>query len=171
MALDSHPTQRCSHSCLTRRAVLTGTAVGAATLLGACSTYGDESDTASAAATTEPTAAQTTGDAAGGATGGPAATQAAPALAAIADVPVGGGLILEDKKIVLTQPQAGTIKAFSAVCTHQGCTVAEVSDGLIKCPCHGSKFKVADGSVDNGPATRPLPPVAVAVDGDQIRSA
>jgi len=57
---------------------------------------------------------------------------------------------------VVTQPVSGTFKAFSATCTHQGCAVSEVANGTINCPCHGSRFAVADGSVTAGPATTPL---------------
>ena len=89
-------------------------------------------------------------------------------LVATADVPVGGGVILERKKIVVTQPDKGTFKAFTAVCTHMNCTVASVRKGLISCPCHGSGFDAADGSVRNGPATGPLREIAVAVEGDRV---
>jgi Rieske Fe-S protein len=110
----------------------------------------------------------------------PASAQAAPvpagsapagsaaALAAVADVPVGGGVVLAAQSLVVTQPQAGTFKAFSATCTHQGCTVNEVKGGTINCPCHGSKFAIADGSPTAGPAKRPLPEKAVAVQGSSI---
>ncbi|WP_037571795.1 Rieske (2Fe-2S) protein [Phaeacidiphilus oryzae] len=84
------------------------------------------------------------------------------------EIPVGGGRIFAGQKVVVTQPSKGEYKAFSAVCTHQGCTVNEVSGGVISCPCHGSQFKVADGSVANGPATKPLPPVKVAVAGGKV---
>jgi Rieske Fe-S protein len=89
-------------------------------------------------------------------------------LAKTSDIPVGGGKVFADQKVVVTQPTAGQFKGFSAVCTHQGCTVIDVSDGTINCPCHGSKFKVEDGSVAHGPATAPLPSKAVAVSGDGI---
>ena len=85
-----------------------------------------------------------------------------------ADVPVGGGVILADTKVVVTQPTAGTYKAFSAVCTHQGCVVASVSDGTIHCPCHGSTFSAADGSVLGGPAPAALKTLAVAVNGADL---
>jgi Rieske Fe-S protein len=106
---------------------------------------------------------------AGTASGSGAASSAGPAvLAATSDVPVGGGTILADKKIVITQPQAGTFEAFTAVCTHQGCIVTSVSGGTINCPCHGSKFSVANGSVVNGPAASPLAAVSIKVQGTSI---
>lgn len=83
------------------------------------------------------------------------------------EVPVGGGTVLKDQKLVVTQPTAGSFRCFSAVCTHQGCLVNKVADGTIDCPCHGSKFEVADGAVAKGPATRPLAEqkIVVAADG------
>ena len=72
--------------------------------------------------------------------------------------PGGGGKIIDGPNIVITQPEAGSFKAFTAVCTHQGCIVSTVSNGTIDCPCHGSKFSIKDGSVVNGPATSPLAP-------------
>lgn len=84
------------------------------------------------------------------------------------DVPVGGGTILPDQKIVVTQPTAGSFKAFTAVCTHQGCTVAAVSGGSIVCPCHGSQFSITDGSVQGGPAPAPLAAIPLTVSGSTI---
>ena len=88
--------------------------------------------------------------------------------ASTSDIPVGGGKILTDKKIVITQPGSGTFRAFSAVCTHAGCTVGSVSGGTINCPCHGSRFNITNGSVVNGPAASPLPPVSIKVQGNSI---
>jgi Rieske Fe-S protein len=90
------------------------------------------------------------------------------ALARTAEVPVGGGMIVTGQKIVVTQPEAGTFRAFSSTCTHMGCQVNTVAGGTINCPCHGSKFSVADGSVQAGPAKSPLPERAVKVEGDSI---
>ncbi|WP_246237161.1 Rieske (2Fe-2S) protein [Actinomadura chibensis] len=89
-------------------------------------------------------------------------------VAKVADVPVGGGKINGAEKVVVTQPTPGSFKAFTAVCTHQGCTVGSVSDGLIKCPCHGSEFKIADGAVRRGPADRALTEYPVQVKGGGI---
>jgi len=91
-----------------------------------------------------------------------------PSLALTSDVPVGGGKILADKKIVITQPRAGSFEAFTAVCTHQGCTVSSVSGGTVNCPCHGSKFSIANGSVVTGPAPSALAPVSIKVQGTSI---
>lgn len=89
-------------------------------------------------------------------------------LVATADVPVGSGVILEQEKVVVTQLTEGQFQAFTAVCTHQSCTVASINKERISCPCHGSAYSVQDGSVLNGPATRPLKEIPVAVEGDQV---
>jgi Rieske Fe-S protein len=81
---------------------------------------------------------------------------------------VGGGKVLADQGVVITQPAAGEFKAFSSKCTHQGCAVSRVADGVITCPCHQSLFDASDGSVKGGPATAPLPPTPIKVDGDSI---
>lgn len=95
--------------------------------------------------------------------------EAGDVLAATADVPVGEGLLVADKGVFVTQPQAGTFKAFSAVCTHQSCQVdAALNGGNIHCGCHGSEFAVADGSVVTGPAEEPLPSIPVKVEGGNV---
>lgn len=89
-------------------------------------------------------------------------------LAKLDQVPVGSGLILASAGIVLTQPTSGTVQGFSATCTHQGCTVGSIEDGTIVCPCHGSRFDLGSGAPVQGPATSPLPKVAVVVNGDGV---
>ncbi|MFD3698825.1 Rieske (2Fe-2S) protein [Streptomyces sp. NPDC058646] len=77
-------------------------------------------------------------------------------LAKTSEIPVGGGKIFPERNVLITQPVAGVFKAFSATCTHQGCALSGVSRGTADCPCHGSGFSIADGSVARGPATAPL---------------
>jgi Rieske Fe-S protein len=107
--------------------------------------------------------------------GSSSSSSAAPAadgpLATTTDVPVGGGVINAGAKVVVTQPTAGEFKAFTAVCTHQGCVVSKIENGAIDCACHGSVFSATDGSVTTGPATSPLAPVAITVSGTTITRA
>ncbi|TFB57099.1 Rieske (2Fe-2S) protein [Cryobacterium sp. TMT1-62] len=90
-------------------------------------------------------------------------------LAKLADIPVGGSIeaSLDGKPILISQPTAGTVVAFSAICTHQGCVVKAVKDEF-DCPCHGSKFDRATGEALAGPATEPLASVKVTVTGDAV---
>ena len=102
---------------------------------------------------------------------GPEDKPAAPVLpmtVSTSDIPVGGGKIYADHKIVITQPAAGDFKAFSAICTHQQCVVTEIVGEDIDCKCHGSKFSIKDGSVVQGPATRPLGSFKATVSGEDI---
>ncbi|MHA5051611.1 Rieske (2Fe-2S) protein [Streptomyces sp. SD15] len=151
-----------------RRTVLgSGAAVlgtGAATLLVGCSNY-DDSDSGSdkSPAPASPEAAVTSA-----APTTSAAAAAGTELAKTSDIPVGGGKIFKDKKVVVTQPTANEFKCFSAVCTHQGCTVGSVANGSIVCPCHNSKFSIEDASVQGGPATKPLPAEQITVEGNSI---
>ncbi|WP_434442102.1 Rieske (2Fe-2S) protein [Lentzea sp. E54] len=101
----------------------------------------------------------------------PASGSAGTALVALADVPEGGGAVVDGpdgKKIVVARVSAAEVKAYDATCPHQGSIVAEPSGGTILCPSHGSQFSPADGSVKKGPATSGLRAVAVKVDGDQV---
>ena len=94
--------------------------------------------------------------------------QSAPVRLPLAGIEVGGGKVFADEQIVVCQPTPGTYKAFSALCTHQGCMVREAVDGIIKCPCHGSRFNATDGTVLRGPAQDALPERAVTVERDFI---
>jgi Rieske Fe-S protein len=150
---------------INRRRALSGSAAVAVgvPLLAACgadadSTATDPSSNAPSEEASSPS--EDTGSSGGGA-----------ALASTSDVPVGGCLVVPDAKIVLTQPTEGDFRAFTAVCTHQGCLVETSSDGDIPCPCHGSRFSLDDGSPQSGPATAALAPVEITVDGDSISQA
>ncbi|WP_235994553.1 Rieske (2Fe-2S) protein [Nonomuraea montanisoli] len=89
-------------------------------------------------------------------------------LAKTADVPVGGGTLVEQWKIMITQPAEGVFKAFSAVCPHRGCAVGSPQDSVMTCPCHGSEFAADSGKCLKGPATAPLTAYQVKVVGDGI---
>jgi len=88
-------------------------------------------------------------------------------VAQTSEIPVGGGEVVVDGKLVVTQPEEGDFKAFSAVCPHAGCTIQEVERN-IHCLCHGSEFDVATGDVRHGPAQQPLEELSITVDGTDI---
>ena len=140
---------------LSRRRLIRNTGLSALAIggLSACTNYGAQP------------AAPATSAGSGGASD-PASGAGGSAIAK-ADIPVGGGKIFADLQAVVTQPASGEFKAFTSVCTHQGCTVAEVVQ-TINCTCHGSKFSITDGSVVSGPATAPLAAKNVAANGDNL---
>ncbi|GAA3977265.1 hypothetical protein GCM10023085_69620 [Actinomadura viridis] len=139
----------------TRRGLLIGAGLaGAAGLAAAC---GGGDDAGGAAG----------GEGSGGG-GGEGGAGGGNALARTSEIPVGGGKIFEAEKVVVVQPAQGQFKAYSTACTHKGCPVKKVSGGVIECPCHGSKFKIEDGSVASPPATKPLEEKQINVQGDQI---
>ena len=144
---------------LDRRSVLVGACGTCAVVVAGCAAYGPGKPAPAPAPPAQPGGVGT----GSGSTGGK--------LAATADVPVGGGVVLADAQLVITQPKSGTFKAFSAICTHQGCTVSTVENGTINCPCHGSQFAIADGAVVAGPAPKPLPAKSIKVSGGSITAA
>ena len=148
----------------TRRGVLAGVGlVGLAGAVSACSSGGSSSSPAGAAsASTAPASAPGSASAAAG-TG-----SATGALATTSEIPVGSGKIFTAEKVVVTQPTSGDFKAFSAVCTHMGCIVSQISNGTIDCPCHGSRYSIKDGSVVAGPAPSPLPAEPIKLSGTSI---
>jgi Rieske Fe-S protein len=141
---------------VSRRRALAGVAgVGfGVPILAACSGRGTTAGDAPPAGTPE--------------SGGGAGSGMSGALTQTSEVPEGSGVVLADEGVVVTQPSAGEFRAFSVVCTHQGCPVNEVTD-TINCPCHGSSFGLEDGAPQDGPASEPLAEVPITVEGDQIR--
>jgi Rieske Fe-S protein len=131
-------------------------------ILAACGSDDAESaaDDKSASDTETDDAAETDADSGAATPAGGIATKS--------EVPVGGGKIIKAEKVVVTQPTAGDFKAFSAMCTHQGCLVATIKGTNINCACHGSQFSITDGSVVKGPATKPLEELTVTVTGEDL---
>ena len=149
-----------------RRVVLGGAgAAGLLGLTGALAACGSDNTNSSGSA---PQSTPTSGAAAdsGGGTEN--------SIAKTTDIPVGGGKIFSSDNVVVTQPSAGTFKAFSATCTHQGCAVKTVTNGTINCPCHGAQYSITDGSVVTAArgmsksSQQALPTKTVTVSGDEI---
>ncbi len=89
-------------------------------------------------------------------------------LGAASAVPVGGAKLYRDDKVVVAQPVKGTFKAFSAVCTHEGCVLDTVDGTTVSCPCHGSQFNADTGAVVQGPAPKALPAVDIKAEGGRL---
>ena len=150
-----------------RRGVLAGVGLaGIAGAVSACSSGGSSSAASGAPAGGDGTAPAATSGPAATATGGGAGGSSA--LASTSEIPVGSGKIFSSDKVVVTQPASGTFKGFSAVCTHEGCIVDQISNGTIDCPCHGSQFSIKNGHVVAGPAPSPLPHRPITVAGGKI---
>lgn len=71
--------------------------------------------------------------------------------------PVGGMALVQTSgpNFLVTRTSQGACTALTANCTHQACTVSNVSNGVFTCPCHGSQFDPS-GRVVRGPAPAPL---------------
>ncbi|GAB2966976.1 Rieske (2Fe-2S) protein [Amycolatopsis acidiphila] len=94
------------------------------------------------------------------------------AVGTISDVQVGKckSVTVNGQAAILARPTESSAACFSAICTHQGCTVNPDGNQL-KCPCHGSVFDALTGAVVKGPAESPLPSIAVKVDGSSVVTA
>ena len=150
-----------------RRLLLRGTALaaGGAALSGLAGCGGDEATPTATASTTEQTtdpAAEPTDTPSG--SGGDGGTD----IGSTSAVAVGSGAIFAKDSTVVTQPTRGEFRAFTTTCTHQGCPVDQVDGDEIVCPCHGSRFSIADGSVVAGPAPAPLAERSVDVEDGRI---
>jgi Rieske Fe-S protein len=140
--------------------------VGLASAITACGAGASSTAAAGNPATTPAAAGSTTASSA--AASGASSSAGAKALAATSEIPVGSGMIFSGPQVVVTQPTAGEFKAFSAVCTHMGCLVNQISNGTIDCPCHGSQYSITTGDVVAGPAPRPLPAKQIKVSGSSV---
>lgn len=156
-------------STISRRRALSGAATAGigVPLLAACGADGDDPAADPSSSPTSPASERTKKPTPS--SGPPETTSSAPAADGIptSDVPVGGGIVLTDPRVVVTQPAEGEFQAFTAICTHAGCPVARVTTE-IECDCHGSRFSIEDGSVVGGPAPSPLAAADFTVSGDRI---
>lgn len=107
-----------------------------------------------------------------GDTGGEAQSPGGGKIAQESEVAEGTAVKFTDsgEPAILIHLQSGDFAAYSAVCTHQQCTVAYKKDsGKLACPCHGSVYDPADGAkVVGGPAPRPLPEIPIEVQNGEI---
>jgi Rieske Fe-S protein len=111
-------------------------------------------------------ACSSSGSKSGNQSGSPTATGP---IAKLSDVPVGGSAsaTVQGKPVIVSQKVAGTVAAFSAICSHMGCTVGS-GGAQLHCPCHGSIYDAFTGDVVHGPAQRALTPITVKVEGSNI---
>ena len=103
-------------------------------------------------------------------TGAPASSAAAPTgspLASVAAVQAAGSVVAGTDTPILLASSGGKVVAHTAICTHQGCTVA-AKGAEADCPCHGSKYNATTGAVLNGPAQLPLATVPVTIANGQV---
>jgi len=141
---------------MTRRTLLAASAAGAG-----------------AAALSSTLAACSAGSSGSGGSGDSSGQPAGRKLVALADVPVGGAAAVklpDGTPGVVARPTAAEARCFSAICTHQGCTVA-VKGKELDCPCHGSRFNALTGAVLSGLAPRALDKVPVTVKGGEVVTA
>ncbi|HEV7907012.1 MAG TPA: Rieske (2Fe-2S) protein [Pseudonocardiaceae bacterium] len=150
-----------NHTAPRRRSVLCGVAVALLVPGGLAAACSGSGFTSTSSGTTTGGGSTTTGGRGSGTRG----------LAALADVPEGGGIVVDGpggKKLVLVRNSATAVKAYDATCTHKGSQVGAPASGVMTCPSHGSQFDAATGAVKKGPAVTALAEVQVTVQGDQV---
>lgn len=94
-------------------------------------------------------------------------------VARIGEIPVGGVKLFEyprpGEQCIMVRTADETYVAYSQKCTHLSCAVFySRENNRIECPCHQGYFSVQDGSVLQGPPTRPLPHVVLQREGDEL---
>ena len=159
---------------LTRRTVLCAGGAGAAGLCAFVLTGCSSGSTSSATTPVPPSTTSTSTTApnstsSGGATSASAGGGGGKQLAKLSDIPVGGSIsaTLDGNPIILAQPSTGKVVAFTAICTHQGCTV-NPDGAVLRCPCHASTYDAFTGKNTGGPAQSPLAAIPVTVSGGAV---
>jgi cytochrome b6-f complex iron-sulfur subunit len=150
---------------LTRRTVLAVGVTGAgAAALAACSSSSKSSGAVSSPAGVGQTGQSPTGS------GVSTDQSTGKDLAKLSDITVGEAVsakLADGSPAIVARPTATTAACFSAICTHQGCTVKPAGKEL-HCPCHGSVYDAVTGEVKHGPAPKALAKVAVHVANDEV---
>lgn len=103
--------------------------------------------------------------------GGPGNARPGDVLAKVADIPVGGGSLVDagsNGLLLIDAPRAGEIRAFNPTCPHAGAILRPPQGGTITCPAHGSQFNAETGALQRGPAPHGLTSVPVKVIGPNI---
>ena len=93
-------------------------------------------------------------------------------VARIGEIPVGGVKLFQyppGEQCIMVRTSDDTYVAYSQKCTHLSCAVFYSRENKrIECPCHQGYFSVENGSVLQGPPTRPLPHVVLRRDGSEL---
>jgi Rieske Fe-S protein len=105
----------------------------------------------------------------GGSTSTPQKPKSGQQVAKVADIEVGKAISANaaGNPLIVSRPSESTVACFSAICTHQGCTVQAQGNKAV-CPCHGSVYNALTGAVIQTPAPAPLVKVAVTVNNGEI---
>ncbi len=94
-------------------------------------------------------------------------------VARVGEIPVGGVKLFQyprpGEQCILVRTSEDSYVAYSQKCTHLSCSVfySQESHDLV-CPCHEGHFSIRDGSVLQGPPTRPLPAVTIERRHDEL---
>ncbi len=79
-----------------------------------------------------------------------------------------GSLLIPEAKTFVINLGNDNYRAFTSVCTHEGCDVDSFSSGRIRCPCHGSQYDVS-GNVVVGPAPSALRRFTTSLNGTTLQ--
>ena len=94
-------------------------------------------------------------------------------VARVGEIPLGGVKLFQyptpGEQCIMVRTANDTYVAYSQKCTHLSCAVLYSRENdRLECPCHQGYFSIRDGSVLQGPPTRPLPRVVLERSGDDL---
>lgn len=95
-------------------------------------------------------------------------------LGAVADLPVGEAVRrhVDDVSVMVVRESGSTVHVLAESCSHMGGPLSEgeIADGCVRCPWHGSVFRLADGWNVRGPATAPQPAFDTRITGGRVEA-